>query len=246
MAPASVGKGRSEPPSAAGSVAGSAATAAAAAAIATSEQHAVMASVVVLSERLGARVFGTGMQMLSCIRLVLEHEQPPGGKAGVAGHGGGGSDGGGDDEEGRTGADGSGCVDAAVRVARMEAAAAAEEGGDDGGDVGIRGFAPRAAGEGVGLGGLGSGREEGAGEGEEGGDGGDTLCSIVLALLTTTLELGEEERTAEEEEELRAMLGPLKVRKYFGSRRGRLLEQPFYLRLARIGYHYVKGAQKQE
>ena len=45
-----------------------------------------------------------------------------------------------------------------------------------------------------------------------GGDGGDTLCSVVLALLTTILELGEEDRTAEEEAELVAMLGPLKVR----------------------------------
>ncbi|CAN0475245.1 unnamed protein product, partial [Ectocarpus sp. 8 AP-2014] len=44
-----------------------------ASAAAAAEQHAVMASVVVLAERLGARVFGTGMQMLSCIRLVLEH-----------------------------------------------------------------------------------------------------------------------------------------------------------------------------
>ncbi|CAM9122010.1 unnamed protein product [Laminaria digitata] len=135
-----------------------------------SEQHAVMASVVVLSERLGARVFGTGMQMLSCIRLVLEHEQPGGSRGGVAGRGG--------------RADGSGCVDAAARVAQMEAAAAAEEEDEVSGDSG--------------------------GEGEGDDDGGDTLCSVVLALLTTILELGEEERSAEEEEELRAMLGPLK------------------------------------
>ncbi|CAM9321573.1 unnamed protein product [Ectocarpus fasciculatus] len=141
------------------------------------EQHAVMASVVVLAERLGARVFGTGMQMLSCIRLVLEHEQPP--VTAGAGRTGGGGGGGGD-----------GYVDAAERVARMEAAegdAAAAEGVFD-------------------LGSL--GEEADGGGGDDNSD--DTLCSVVLALLTTVLELGEEERKAEEEAELRAMLGPLK------------------------------------
>ena len=207
-----------------------------------------MASVVVLSERLGARLFGTGMQMLSCIRLVLEHEQPVMGRVVVAGHGGSGSNGGGDDEEGRVGDDGIGRVDAAVRVARMETAAAkaGAEDGDDGGDSGVGSFASNAAGGGVGLEGLGLRREEGVGEGDEGGDAGDTLCSVVLALLTTILELGEEERTAEEEEELRAMLGPLKVRESFGSRQGRLLDQPPYLRLARIGFHYAKKRRSQE
>lgn len=137
------------------------------------EQHSVMASVVVLAERLGARVFGTGMQMLSCVRLVLEHEQPPV-TAGAGRTGGGGG--------------GDGYVDAAERVAQME-----EEGA--------------AAAEGVfDLGSLG---EEADGDGDTSDD---TLCSIVLALLTTVLELGEEERKAEEEAELRAMLGPLKVR----------------------------------
>lgn len=154
---------------------------------AVTEQHAVMASVVVLAERLGARVFGTGMQMLSCIRLVLEHEQPRGagaeGAAGVAPGSG----------------SGDGYFDAAARVARMEA-------------IEQEGAAAAAAGKETGIaeGGLDLGR---AGqEGEDGGDSGDTLCSVVLALLTTILELGEEERTAEEETELRAMLGPLKVR----------------------------------
>ncbi|CAM9501497.1 unnamed protein product [Ectocarpus sp. 6 AP-2014] len=141
-----------------------------ASAAAAAEQHAVMASVVVLAERLGARVFGTGMQMLSCIRLVLEHEQPP-----VTAGAGRTGDGGGD-----------GYVDAAERVAQME-----EEG--------------VAAAEGVfDLGSLG---EEADGDGD---NSDDTLCSVVLALLTTVLELGEEERKAEEEAELRAMLGPLK------------------------------------
>ncbi|CAM9364720.1 unnamed protein product [Ectocarpus sp. 4 AP-2014] len=73
-------------------------------AAAAAEQHAVMASVVVFAERLGARVFGTGMQMLSCIRLVLEHEQPQV-TAGAGRTGGGGGD---------------GYVDAAERVAQME------------------------------------------------------------------------------------------------------------------------------
>ncbi|CAM9440147.1 unnamed protein product [Ectocarpus sp. 12 AP-2014] len=141
-----------------------------ASAAAAAEQHAVMASVVVLAERLGARVFGTGMQMLSCIRLVLEHEQPPV-TAGAGRAGGGGGD---------------GYVDAAERVAQMEG----------------EGFA--AAEGGVDLGSLG---EEADGDGD---NGDDTLCSVVLALLTTVLELGEEERKAEEEAELRAMLGPLK------------------------------------
>lgn len=57
------------------------------------ESHAVMAAVVVLAEKLGARVFGTGDQMLSCIRLVLEHERPTAGNGGGAG-GGSGDDGG--------------------------------------------------------------------------------------------------------------------------------------------------------
>ncbi|CAM9294735.1 unnamed protein product [Scytosiphon promiscuus] len=149
-------------------------TAAAASTASAAEQHAVMASVVVLAERLGARVFGTGMQMLSCIRLVLEHEQPR--KVADVGEPGNGGDGG---YEG---------VDAAARVAQMEAAVEDDEGGAEGG--------------------LGLGVGEAA-EGDE--DTGDTLCSVVLALLTTILELGEEERTAEEEVELRAMLGPLKA-----------------------------------
>lgn len=143
-----------------------------ASAAAAAEQHAVMASVVVLAERLGARVFGTGMQMLSCIRLVLEHEQPPL-TAGA----------------GRTcGGGGDGYVDAAERVAQMEeeGVAAAESNFD--------------------LGSLG-GEADGDGDNSD-----DTLCSVVLALLTTVLELGEGERKAEEEAELRAMLGPLKVR----------------------------------
>lgn len=155
---------------------------------AVAEQHAVMASVVVLAERLGARVFGTGMQMLSCIRLVLEHEQPRG--AGAGGAGGGLGSGSGD-----------GYVDAAARVARMEAADKEDAASGAGG--GGAGTAEN------GLG-LGLGRAEDGGE--DGGDSGDTLCSVVLALLTTILELGEDERTAEEEAELRAMLGPLKVR----------------------------------
>ena len=156
---------------------------------AATEQHAVMASVVVLAERLGARVFGTGMQMLSCIRLVLEHEQPRGagaeGAAGVAPGSG----------------SGDGYFDAAARVARMEA-------------IEQEGAAAAAAGRETGIaeGGLDLGLGRAGQEGEDGGDSGDTLCSVVLALLTTILELGEEERTAEEETELRAMLGPLKVR----------------------------------
>lgn len=161
------------------------------------EEHAVMAAVVVLAERLGARVFGTGMQMLSCIRLVLEHEQP--GEELVAGDGGEG-----DGERGRFGgASGHGYVDAFTRVSRVEQhdADGVEEADSDMGAGGRLG--------------SGSGSEAGAGAGAESeeGDlgGGDTLCSVVLALLTTILELGEETRTAEEEEELRAMLGPLKV-----------------------------------
>eukprot|EP00752_Nemacystus_decipiens_P002917 g2714.t1 len=157
---------------------------------ATAEQHAVMASVVVLAERLGARVFGTGMQMLSCIRLVLEHEQPR--RAGADGASGGPGSGSGDEY-----------VDAAARVARMEAAeredAAASAVASTGGST-----ATAEGGKDLGLGRAGEG-------GGDGGDGGDTLCSVVLALLTTILELGEEERTAEEEAELRAMLGPLKA-----------------------------------
>lgn len=173
---------------------------------AAAEQHAVMASVVVLAERLGARVFGTGMQMLSCIRLVLEHEQPRAAVAGGVGVGGGpGSD------------SGDGHADAAARVARMEAAEEEDA-------------AAAAAGEGGGTGtaesglGLGLGR---AGEGDEDGDSGDTLCSVVLALLTTILELGEDERTAEEEAELQAMLGPLKVRFHTGKSGLPVAEQRF-------------------
>lgn len=153
----------------------SAAAAATASTATAAEQHAVMASVVVLAERLGARVFGTGMQMLSCIRLVLEHEQPGRAAAGVQEYGN---------------------ADAAARVAQMEGLD-----GDEG--------CAAAAGRGRSMeGGLDLGVGE-AGGGDE--DTGDTLCSVVLALLTTILELGEEERTAEEEAELRAMLGPLKV-----------------------------------
>lgn len=165
---------------------------------APAEQHAVMASVVVLAERLGARVFGTGMQMLSCIRLVLEHEQPPGAVVGAG------------DTGTSTNEDGDGYVDAAARVARMEEVegenTAAAASSADGGDFALGGGARTAESGGLDLG-LGS-----SAEAAEDGDSGDTLCSVVLALLTTILELGEEERTAEEEAELRAMLGPLKVR----------------------------------
>lgn len=156
-----------------------------------------MAAVVVLAERLGARVFGTGMQMLSCIRLVLEHEQP--GEDLVAG-----DSGEGDGERGRFGgASGHGYVDAFTRVSRVEQHDADGKEEADGG---------MGAGGGLGLGSE-AGAGAGAGTESEEGDlgGGDTLCSVVLALLTTILELGEETRTAEEEEELRAMLGPLKV-----------------------------------
>lgn len=59
--------------------------------------------------------------------------------------------------------------------------------------------------EGFGLGGLGV-AEDGDKDPES-----DTLCSVVLGLLTTVLELGEEKRSPEEEEGLRAMLGPLQV-----------------------------------
>lgn len=155
---------------------------------AAAEQHAVMASVVVLAERLGARVFGTGMQMLSCIRLVLEHEQPRGAVVGAAG-GGPSSD------------SGDGYVGAAARVARMEAAEAEDAAAAAAAAAG--GAGPAESGLDLGLGRAGAGGED--------GDSGDTLCSVVLALLTTILELGEEERTPEEETELRAMLGPLKV-----------------------------------
>lgn len=60
----------------AAAVDGAAMAGAAAESFGPAESHSVMAAVVVLAEKLGARVFGTGIQMLSCIRLVLEHEQP--------------------------------------------------------------------------------------------------------------------------------------------------------------------------
>lgn len=176
------GNGQSGPPPASTRAAAAAAASTATAA----EQHAVMASVVVLAERLGARVFGTGMQMLSCIRLVLEHEQPRN-AAGVP-----------RPDSGVTGGGGYGCVDAASRVAQMEAAVEDDE------SCAAAGGGRRSAEGGIDLG-MG-----GAAEGDD-DDTGDTLCSVVLALLTTILELGEEERTVEEEAELRAMLAPLKV-----------------------------------
>lgn len=203
-------------PSLAGSRANPEDAAAAAAAVAA-EEHAVMASVVVLAEKLGARVFGTGMQILSCIRLVLEHEQPrlsqpEGTRVGVPLSGGDSapisrnsgrrmSDGvvqqrfddiGKNDEFAR--------VDAAAALAQLEAEQAemsSPEGPFGRGEKSV----------------LGAGLEGDEEEGEDdAAEGGDTLCSVVLALLTTVLELGEEERAAEEEQELRAMLGPLKVR----------------------------------
>ena len=152
------------------------------------EEHAVMAAVVVLAERLGALVFGTGAQVLSCIRLVLEHERPDVGEHGVRTDGG--------DVHGRRGEASEGCgVDAAARVAQMEAAAAAA----------LHDVPSTTASGGMSLyPGLGAGENR-----EDEMD--DTLCSVVLGLLTTLLELGEESRPNEEEEELRAMLGPLKV-----------------------------------
>lgn len=163
------------------------------------EEHAVMASVIVLAERLGARVFGTGMQILSCIRLVLEHEQHEQQQRRLPAGGGRNDDHHPVISDGCESAAGLGLgvvgdryyVDAAARVARMEKE---QEGA--------------ASAESLGEGVMGSEIEL---EREEEGEG-DTLCSVVLALLTTVLELGEEDRPAEEETELRAMLGPLKVR----------------------------------
>lgn len=143
-------------------------------------EHAVMAAIVVLADKLGPRLFGSGLQVLSCIRLVLEHEVP-GGQ--------------GEDTGSGNVRAGGGSSDAASRIARVEA----DEAGTDRsnvneGDEGV-GFALPVSG--------GADADAGAGE---------TLCSVVLGLLTTLLELGEDSRPAEEEQELRSMIRPLKVR----------------------------------
>lgn len=138
------------------------------------EEHAVMITVVVFAERLGALVFGTGAQVLSCIRLVLEHEIRAAEKDADVGRG-----------RINLGIAGERCADDGLRFAQSEAA--------------LRDKSPSP-----------SGGNSAHLEVEE-GEAGDTLCSVVLGLLTTLLELGEETRAPEEEEELRAMLGPLKV-----------------------------------
>ncbi|CAN0240906.1 unnamed protein product [Pylaiella littoralis] len=208
---AAAAAGRTDPlkppvPAAAAAATAAAATAAASAA---AEEHGVMASVVVLAERLGARVFGTGMQMLSCIRLVLEHEQPPG--AITAQTNGAVASGGGCGGGGLASGGGDGEVDAAARVFQLERDAPAAAAAAAATAVRGRGGRRTAATErGFGLG-LGKVREgEGHDDDDDDEGGSETLCSVVLALLTTVLELGEEERTEEEEAELRAMLGPLK------------------------------------
>lgn len=141
------------------------------------EEHAVMIAVVVFAERLGALVFGTGAQVLSCIRLVLQHELR-GVKKGTDVGGGSRSLGIADER----------CADGGLRIAQSEAALRDKSSSpSDGNSVDVE---------------VEGGIEEGAG---------DTLCSVVLGLLMTLLELGEETRAPEEEEELRAMLDPLKV-----------------------------------
>lgn len=89
-------------------------------------------------------------------------------------------------------------IDAAARVTQMEFTEAAE--GVD--------MAEKL--EGLGLGDLEEARGSVGGDGNDGGAG-DTLCSVVLGLLTTVVELGEEKRSPKEEEELQGMLEPLKV-----------------------------------
>lgn len=138
------------------------------------EEHAVMIAVVVFAERLGALVFGTGAQVLSCIRLVLEHELRAVEKGADVGRG-----------SRNLGIAGERFADGGLRVARSEAALRDKSASTSGGNSANL-------------------------EVEEGGAG-DTLCSVVLGLLTTLLELGEETRAPEEEEELRVMLSPLKV-----------------------------------
>lgn len=175
--------------------------------LAAASESAVMAGVVVLAERLGGRLFGSGKQVLSCIRLVLEHEMPRYGSGlrerGFDGSMGADLDSGnslsgcGQRDDGEDG--GFGSADAAARIARMEADEAQEDEGAGG--TGLE---------------LGLGSRFGS-EGEDiravpgNSDTGDTLCSVVLGLLTTVLELGEEKRPAEEEQELQAMIPSLQV-----------------------------------